>query len=92
VEQTRKEDQRMDNEKGELGFSDRYKALGIPYPDPITMCQGQCEGTGRVPVYKDETDAQYRKLWLEAEAIHPSSDGWHFVTCPDCGGSGKNEE
>lgn len=36
-----------------IEFTDRYKALGIPYPDPATMCQGQCEGTGYVPVFSD---------------------------------------
>jgi len=26
-------------------YVDRYTALGIPYPDPATVCHGQCEGT-----------------------------------------------
>ena len=30
-------------------FTDRYKALGIPYPNQKTMCKGQCEGTGWYP-------------------------------------------
>ena len=32
-----------------IEWSDRYKALGIPYPDPKTVCKGQCEGLGFVP-------------------------------------------
>ena len=68
-------------------FSDRYSALGIPLPDPETMCQGQCEGTGYVPVPADETEEPYRTLWLAAEAKAPADDGWHFVICPDCNGT-----
>lgn len=32
-------------------FHDRYTALGIPRPDPATICPGACEGTGWVPVH-----------------------------------------
>ena len=96
----------------EIEVTDRYKALGIPYPDPETVCQGQCEGTGWVPVYissgddrkdapqprpDDETDEALRALWYAAEKKDRSKDkkdrskdkdGWHFVDCPDCGGTG----
>ena len=96
----------------EIEFTDRYTALGIPYPDPETVCQGQCEGTGWVPVYissgdrrkgathsrpDDETDEALRALWYAAEKKDRSKDkkdrskdkdGWHFVDCPDCGGTG----
>lgn len=80
----------------------RYEALGISWPDPETMCLGQCEGTGVVPVYGsdrkgepkenevrpvDEPDPVLRALWLEAEAKEPADDGWHFVVCPDCKGT-----
>jgi hypothetical protein len=79
--------------------TDRYKALGVPYPDPETMCKGQCEGLGVVPIYMPaknptsvfpdgETDPVYIKLWKEAEAKEPAADGWHFVECPDCKGTG----
>ena len=80
--------------------TDRYKALGIPYPDPETMCKGQCEGTGFVPVFikdgkkggavypESETDPVLMTLWYEAEAKEPCDDGYHFVKCPDCGGKG----
>jgi len=72
-----------------MEFTDRYKALGIPYPDPKIMCGGQCEGTGFVPIFKDEIEEPFKTLWLEAEKKKPSDDGWHFVKCPDCEGSGK---
>lgn len=47
-------------------------------------CKGQCEGTGFVPILKDEKSRKWRKLWLEAENKKPADDGWHFVPCPDC--------
>lgn len=39
----------------------------------------------------DEKDAVLRDLWFKAhlEAGEHACDGWHFVTCPDCKGSGK---
>lgn len=98
-------------------FTDRYDALGIPYPDPNTICQGDCEGTGYVPLSIDslgftgeeitamgfdfnpgylrlaeeeppEKLEVYRNLWLAAEEKSPADDGWHFVECPDCHGTG----
>ncbi len=83
-------------------FSDRYSAMGIPRPDPNTMCRGKCEGTGVVPVKysvpkpgevsavndpNDPDDAELRRRWEAAEREHPSDDGWHFVKCPTCNGS-----
>ena len=72
----------------EMEFTDRYQALGIPYPDPKTMCHGDCEGTGWLPIDRDETDSELQAMWREAEAIKPTDDGWHFVKCPECGGTG----
>lgn len=70
-------------------ITDRYKALGIPYPDPETMCPDQCEGTGWVPIGSFDTEEPWRSLWLAAEAVKHSDDGWHFVICPTCKGTGK---
>ena len=112
-----------DMEEGEdpQNFTDRYQALGIPYPDQKTMCKGQCEGTGWVPVrgeindvdgllYMEEgEDPRLIALWREAhEKSHTikqriksaikcrdvrilfrKCDGWHFVKCPDCNGTGR---
>ena len=84
-----------------IEITDRYEALGIPRPDPETMCEGQCEGIGWIPVYMntenikgslsrdDEKDPQLITAWQEAEKIKPTDDGWHFVKCPDCNGTGK---
>lgn len=69
-------------------FTDRYQALGIPYPDQKTMCHGHCEGTGWVPIKKDETMEPWKTLWLKAEEENPTDDDWHFVKCPDCNGTG----
>lgn len=74
-----------------MEFTDRYQALGIPYPDPDTMCVSDCEGTGVVPIQDNDASDVYRNLWAEAEAKAASDDGWHFVKCPDCGGTGKKK-
>lgn len=76
--------------------ADRY---GGVYPDPETVCQGQCEGMGHVPHYKgdgvvrSDPDPRYDALWdeLHRECVETGCecDGWHFVKCPDCDGTGK---
>ena len=105
-----------------IEFTDRYKALGIPYPDPKTMCDGQCEGVGMYPVVhylkkptgnhccvSDENNTEYEisewtkqhnrtcrsikwrlrqlftRYWREC---FKKCDGWHFIQCPDCKGTG----
>lgn len=100
-----------------LQFTDRYQALGMPYPDPATMCQGQCEGTGIYPQHRDDQTmtvpewnawrdchadscgprGRLRSLWrglsqfdrFYLRAALTRCDGWHFITCPTCGGSGR---
>ncbi len=72
-----------------MEFTDRYKALGIPYPDPQTMCKGQCEGIGRVPIHRDDMEEPFHTLWLEAESKTPMDDFYHFILCPECKGTGK---
>jgi hypothetical protein len=74
--------------KNKLEITDRYERM--PYPDPETMCKGQCEGLGVVPTSSDDMEEPFRTLWLEAEKEDPSDDGTHFVKCPDCKGTGKN--
>lgn len=80
-------------------FVDRYSATGTPYPDPETICPGQCEGMGCVPVYMETgrapdgqavlitEDPELICRWQAAEAKCPSDDGWHFVICPVCEGT-----
>lgn len=66
----------------------RYDALGMATPDVDTMCPDQCEGTGYVPIHRDDPEEPWRALWAAAEAVLPTDDGWHFVTCPTCNGTG----
>jgi hypothetical protein len=73
-------------------FTDRYEALGIPYPDLDTVCKGQCEGTGVIPVYinSHQPDLTLQIAWKEMHDKYPHEcDGWHFVICPTCKGKGK---
>jgi hypothetical protein len=84
----------------ENDFTDRYEALGMPYPDRETMCKGECEGVGVYPVKPaddptatDEERHRWQVAHDEAERSGHDNldtcDGWHFITCPDCEGSGK---
>lgn len=83
----------------EYMFTDRYQALGVPYPDSETMCAGSCEGMGVYPQRGDDptiTEAE-RELWSAAhntpnahEFDNGECDGYHFIKCPDCGGTGKH--
>lgn len=83
-------------------FESKYEALGIPLPDPDTMCH-TCDGTGVLPVYQacgdrrgpgpraftaqtQTTDPLLVAAWNACEAASPSQDGWHFVRCPECAG------
>lgn len=75
----------------DVQFVDRYSALGIPRPDPMTMCQGPCEGVGLVPVRSGDDDPELRRRWEEAEEKNPADDGWHFVVCPSCEGTRLRE-
>lgn len=90
-----------------IEFTDRYDALGIPRPSLLTVCREHCEGTGYVPVFlaegrtrtetpmsilmDDEQDPRLAAAWLAAETESPTDDGWHFVKCPDCDGTGRTK-
>ena len=81
-----------------IEFTDRYKALGIRDPDPETVCKGPCEGTGIVPIHRDEKNYPYYLAWNVAHRECGKSwwsepcDGWHFVRCRTCGGTGKKHD
>jgi hypothetical protein len=76
---------------GKFIFVDRYSAAGIDISAVEGMCLGQCEGMGVVPVTKNDRSAVFRALWRKAELKKPTMDGYHFVTCPRCGGTGKKK-
>lgn len=55
-----------------------------------TKCDGPCEGHGFFPCKRNHPNPEYRALWEAAESEQPADDmGYHFVTCPICGGTGK---
>lgn len=79
---------------GGYEYADRYGDRDAVRPDPATMCSGQCEGLGRVPVHKDDPadeEGDWPALWAEAEREKPTDDGYHFVVCPACDGTGKEK-
>ncbi len=86
---------------GQIEFLDRYGPAGPP--SWLRACFDQCEATGYVPIYhpdgdprpkegciiaETKEDPKYLKAWRKAEAEEPSDDGWHFVNCPNCHGTG----
>ena len=58
-------------------FTDRYAGN---YPDPETVCQGDCEGMGCYP-------EKIKGAWGWIVSLF--TDGCEFVECPDCNGTGK---
>lgn len=70
-----------------LEFTDRYDALGIKRPNHLTMCRGDCEGVGVYPIRVDELRARGRDI--PDLAPGEDEDGWRFVTCEVCQGTGK---
>lgn len=81
----------------EIEYTDRYTATGRPYPCPWTMCKGDCDGMGLYPMRFEE--------WAEMDTAppiipqleedrdryeeFPPPDGYLFVYCEDCNGTGK---
>lgn len=95
-------------ERNKFNFTDRYKILGIPYPDKNTMCNGKCEGIGFYPhkscynymfidqpneeeiIEQSRWDKEHKKAILKSFGLHWFlCDGWHFIKCPICNGTGK---
>lgn len=65
----------------EYEFTDRYKALGIPYPDLETMCKGQCEGTGVYPQFLAGPwlKAGASTLVVDSDVTGEETQRWHDV-------------
>ncbi|MEK6878627.1 MAG: hypothetical protein AABY22_03415 [Nanoarchaeota archaeon] len=86
----------MIEEKMQIEFTDRYG--GNP-PSWLRGCFDDCEATGYVPIKKrgtgldqvfrnEKKEKIYDALWDQAEKESPSDDGYHFVKCPSCKGTG----
>jgi hypothetical protein len=73
-----------------IRITDRYQALGMKNPGQ-KCCKGQCEGTGWVPVHANERNPVFLALWRKSEQKKHAKDGWHFVKCPECKGTGKKQ-
>jgi hypothetical protein len=39
----------------------------------------------------DPREIQLQELWQTCEENEPTDDGWHFVTCPECKGTGRRD-
>lgn len=63
----------------EFEFTSRYDVFGPP-----NGCKGQCEGTGFIPIHRQEKDPLLKKLWDILESKNAAEDDYHFVPCPDC--------
>lgn len=73
-------------------FTCRYGESIMDLPNTHTMCRGPCEGMGVFPLKEDDlAEPEMKALWLEANAKEPADNGWHFVKCPKCAGTGLRE-
>lgn len=74
-------------------FTDRYAACGVPYQDPKTVCRGGCEGLGFYPTTCRTNPrwlrAHWRAVWRSLGIHLFKCDGWHFVECERCHGTGR---
>lgn len=86
----------MSKAKTTIVWHDRYTATGRPYPKRETMCRGKCEGMGVYPYRKNPRPGLTRSdaedaLWDALEKKRPTDDGYHFIRCAECKGTGLRE-
>ena len=62
-----------------LTITDRY---GGNYPDPDSVCEGQCEGLGCYPSQRPPTKGEKYRF----------DKGWYWITCHECDGTGKRKQ
>ena len=78
------------NNEQSFVVTDRY---GGNYPDPATMCKGQCDGMGYYPQNVSDDDASDEERaaidFALAAGAEPDEFGTIFIKCPDCDGTGK---
>lgn len=73
--------------KDTIIITDRY---GGNYPDPKTVCKGDCEGMGFYPIQASEVTPDMEVLGDRSKRTDDL--GYVFVTCPTCKGTGKQPE
>ena len=66
-------------------FTDRY---GGHLPSALRVCGGSCEGLGWYPVQEPETAYEEQAVRASIAANGLASDGWYFIRCDQCRGSG----
>jgi hypothetical protein len=79
-----------------IKFTDRY---GGRTPSWLRGCFGECEALGFYPVQGDVkgdlsvfqglSGYELREVRRIKKERGPSDDGWYFVRCPDCHGTGR---
>lgn len=82
----------------QIEFVDRYGAMGIPSPNAWTGCKGGCEGVGihpqRFEQWEGTPEAKRPRLCPQRDengawSPFPPEDGWAWVYCAGCGGTGR---
>jgi hypothetical protein len=72
------------------GHCDGIGAVPVFIDSPIVSAALKRQGR-TIHKPEDATDPELVALWHAAEAESPAEDGWHFVTCPQCKGTGKRQ-
>ncbi len=78
-------------------FVDRYSATGTPTPNMWTVCRHHCEGMGVYPLHMAEWEQMASRERPHIcpqrnerdEWDFPPEDGYLFVWCEVCGGTGR---
>ena len=70
----------------DIVFTDRYG--GNP-PSLLTVCPGQCEGMGCYPSNDPSEWPEGTRLPGTPEPDGTPDDGWRFIRCEECGGTGR---
>lgn len=79
----------MTTETIQIEYTDRY---GGRTPSHLRGCFGQCEAMGVYPVSSTDpelTTAERQRIHERILVEGPAADGWYFITCPECNGTGR---
>lgn len=105
INMIRNAEQILKDDKLNVEFTDRYNGndpwwLTACHGDceamgyiPVYLSRPEVEqiwdNRGKIYPSTIEKDPELIKRWWTAERDHPSDDGYHFVRCPQCEGTGK---